>query len=485
MNKTDSTDILLSVIGMTPQVVTETLYAIFRETPERFPKEIYIITTKKGAEGVRNNLLGENGKLNEFFREYDIPPIVFNEDRHLKIIRDADGELIDDARTREEQGIIADFIFNEIKKLTELDQDSTPKYRIHASIAGGRKTMTYLTGSSMNILANPEDKLSHVLVSEAFESNKDFYYPTKSKKLIRGREEGVYLDTSTAKVELSEIPLMRLRTLLNNSNGSLLTGYTHAVDEINKNLMLNPKYLDLTVNPDTLTLTVSEKHPVILNNIPVSVVLEPREYAVFMSIINKMKNGEGFTIPSSKYRYESFIDAVESFFELFTMLPIKDEMFQKRRTEYQNSHLSRLINAINYQIAARTGEYNITDPAINPAYTDNNWLYHMTHLTNTNLKRLGKKIFINIGMDPNDSGRNHNLVHPVIINQKNQSLELNKDFLTSQKDFWQNSIKSINKKIQNALPNRDLAGFYTITCPDKVYRLGLLPENIHIRNRLD
>lgn len=105
MNKTDSIDILLSVTGMTPQVVTETLYAIHKETPERFPKEIYIITTKKGAEGVRNNLLGEKGKLNEFCREYGISPIVFNEDRHLKIIHDIDGELIDDARTKEEQAV--------------------------------------------------------------------------------------------------------------------------------------------------------------------------------------------------------------------------------------------------------------------------------------------------------------------------------------------------------------------------------------------
>ncbi|WP_405366521.1 CRISPR-associated ring nuclease Csm6 [Ruminobacter sp.] len=305
MNKTDSIDILLSVTGMTPQVVTETLYAIYKETPERFPKEIYIITTKKGAEGVRNNLLGEKGKLNEFCREYGISPIVFNEDRHLKIIHDIDGELIDDARTKEEQAVIADFIFNEIKELTELNQNNTPKYRIHASIAGGRKTMTYLTGSSMNILANPEDRLSHVLVSEAFESNKEFYYPTKSENLIPGKQEGIYLDTSKAKVELSEIPLMRLRTLLDNKNSSLLTGYTHAVNEINKRLMINPKYLELTVDPGTFTLTISEKKSVILNNNQISVVLEPREFAVFMFIVEKIKNGEGFTIPSSKYKYES------------------------------------------------------------------------------------------------------------------------------------------------------------------------------------
>ena len=183
-----TTDILLAVAGMTPQVITETLYAILKEEPERFPEEIYIITTTEGAEKIRNNLLGANGKLNEFCNEYGLDSFKNN-------------NLIEDARTREDQNIIADFIFNEVKELTALNDDNTPKYRIHASIAGGRKTMTYLLGATMNILGNPEDKLSHVLVSEGYETNRDFYFPTKTEKLIKGREEGVFLDCSKAKVE--------------------------------------------------------------------------------------------------------------------------------------------------------------------------------------------------------------------------------------------------------------------------------------------
>lgn len=342
--------------------------------------------------------------------------------------------------------------------------------------------MTYLTGSSMNILANPEDRLSHVLVSEAFESNKEFYYPTKSENLIPGKQEGIYLDTSKAKVELSEIPLMRLRTLLDNKNSSLLTGYTHAVNEINKRLMINPKYLELTVDPDTFTLTISEKKSVILNNNQISVVLEPREFAVFMFIIEKIKNGEGFTIPSSKYKYESFIDAVKSFFELFSKIPVKDEMFQKRITETRDSELYELIKAINSKISEYAEECNITDPVIPPYSENTNWLYTLADNANIVLKRSGKKDFINLNGDPKDSGRNDDLVHPVTINQQNQSFELNKDFLKSQKNFWQNTIKNINKKIQKELPSEDLAGFYTITCPNKVYRLGITPKNIHIKN---
>ena len=214
-------DILLSITGMTPQVVTETLYAIYKQEPDRFPEEIYIITTKRGADKIRTTLLGDGGMLNRFCSEYGLPQIEFDESRHLKIICDKNGTLIDDARSKEDQQVIADFIFNEVRKLTQAKENGVPYYRIHASLAGGRKTMTYLLGSSMNILGNPEDRLSHVLVSEAFETCSEFFYPTKETHLIHGRNitgaaggKQEVLDAAMAKVELSEIPLMFLRTLL-------------------------------------------------------------------------------------------------------------------------------------------------------------------------------------------------------------------------------------------------------------------------------
>ena len=192
-------DILLSITGMTPQVVTETLYAIYKQEPDRFPEEIYIITTKRGAEKIRTTLLGDGGMLNRFCSEYGLPQIEFDESRHLKIICDKNGTLIDDARSKEDQQVIADFIFNEVRKLTQAKEGGVPYYRIHASLAGGRKTMTYLLGSSMNILGNPEDRLSHVLVSEAFETCSEFFYPTKETHLIHGRYQEE-LDAAQAKV---------------------------------------------------------------------------------------------------------------------------------------------------------------------------------------------------------------------------------------------------------------------------------------------
>ena len=55
--------ILLAVVGLSPQVVTETLYALTKcSNVRRFiPSEIHLITTLKGAELIQNKLL-DGGK---------------------------------------------------------------------------------------------------------------------------------------------------------------------------------------------------------------------------------------------------------------------------------------------------------------------------------------------------------------------------------------------------------------------------------------
>lgn len=45
--------ILLAVTGLTPQVVTETLFALMREGPDSLPHAIRVLTTSEGAERAR------------------------------------------------------------------------------------------------------------------------------------------------------------------------------------------------------------------------------------------------------------------------------------------------------------------------------------------------------------------------------------------------------------------------------------------------
>lgn len=199
-----SKTLLLAVTGATPQVITETLYGIHQQGLE-WPDAIEIITTSFGKEQARLSLITE-GKLKEFCHEYDQPVPEFTE-ASIHVIPDAHGHEVADARTLEDQEALADFI---VKRVAERSKNTD--CRIHASIAGGRKTMTFFLGYAMSVFAREYDRLSHVLVSEQFESNPNFYYPTLQSKTIAGRDN-IKLDCSKAEVMLAEIPLISQRML--------------------------------------------------------------------------------------------------------------------------------------------------------------------------------------------------------------------------------------------------------------------------------
>ena len=43
-------NVLFLVTGMTPQIITETLYGIFRQDPAKYPSSFEVITTGEGRE---------------------------------------------------------------------------------------------------------------------------------------------------------------------------------------------------------------------------------------------------------------------------------------------------------------------------------------------------------------------------------------------------------------------------------------------------
>lgn len=208
--------ILTAVCGLSPQILTETLYALAVEAKPGFlPTEIHLLTTREGAHRARLTLLHpETGKFHQLLRDYGFPNIAFD-DSHIHIIRDRDGNELDDIRTPEENECLADDIARAIREYT-LD----PEAALHVSIAGGRKTMGYYAGYALSLFGRQQDRLSHVLVTPDYEANPDFFYPTPTSQIIYTREKRP-LDTAEAKVVLAEIPFIRLR---DDIPGRLLNG---------------------------------------------------------------------------------------------------------------------------------------------------------------------------------------------------------------------------------------------------------------------
>jgi len=198
--------ILLAVSGLSPQILTETLYALAVARPQPFvPTEIHLITTAEGARRARLTLLHRTG--GHFYRlcsDYCLNGIVFDAEQ-IHVVRGADGDPLEDIRTPQDNEAAADFITAFVARLTG-DRDCA----LHGSIAGGRKTMGYYLGYALSLFGRAQDRLSHVLVSERYEGHPEFFYPTPASHIIH-TGEGRPLDTAAARVVLAEIPFVRLR----------------------------------------------------------------------------------------------------------------------------------------------------------------------------------------------------------------------------------------------------------------------------------
>ena len=207
--------ILLLVSGMSPQIVTETVYALSQtQRPPFLPTEIHLITTSHGAEQARLNLLAGRQHFHQLCQDYGLDESAFTAER-IHVIHDAEGQPLADIRTPAENEAMADFIATMVRELA-----ADPESALHVSIAGGRKTMGYYAGYALSLFGRPQDRLSHVLVSEGYEVLEDFYYPKPKKQTIRGRDKKS-LDAAKAEVSLAEIPFVRLRSGLPRS---LLSG---------------------------------------------------------------------------------------------------------------------------------------------------------------------------------------------------------------------------------------------------------------------
>lgn len=228
--------ILLAVTGLTPQVVTETLYALACQPPAGkeawVPHEVHLLTTATGAENARLNLLQGEGWFHRLCADYKLPPVAFGGD-HIHVLRDEQGVPLEDIRTQAHNTCAADFITDLLRQFT-----AEPNSELHVSIAGGRKTMGYYLGYALSLYGRAQDRLSHVLVSDPYETNRQFYYPTPYDFPIHVRrgDREITVDARNARVDLAEIPFVRLREGLPPRLVAGTAGFSEAIGRANRGL---------------------------------------------------------------------------------------------------------------------------------------------------------------------------------------------------------------------------------------------------------
>jgi len=228
--------VLFLVAGLTPQVVTETLFALCHRVPDPFlPTEIHLLTTTEGHRRARLMLLeGEQARFYQFCQDYNLPQLAnaFDETR-IHLVRGTDGQPLDDIVTAEDNAAVADAIMTLIRSFT-----SDPACALHASVAGGRKTMGVALALALSLFGRPQDALSHVLVSPPFESHPDFFYPPPRPKVLLVGMPGQQRPVSTAEadVSLAEIPFLRLRGLVDPALLGTAESWSEVVRRAQQNL---------------------------------------------------------------------------------------------------------------------------------------------------------------------------------------------------------------------------------------------------------
>ncbi len=282
--------ILLAVTGLSPQVVTETLYALTREG--WVPDEVHVLTTAEGKRRAELALLSDDrGWFHRLRRDFRLPPIGFDAD-HIHCIMGGDGQPLEDIRTPEDNERAADALTEQVRRWT-----ADANTQLHVSIAGGRKTMGYYLGYALSLFGRAHDRLSHVLVDEPFESSWEFFYPTPYSRVIETRDHSL-ADTRDAVVTLAEIPFVTLREGLPER---LLQGRTSFTDTVAAaRRLLDPP--ELIIDLDSQCLRAGGE----------IVRLSPADLAFYAMMARRAANGE----PPLDHREESlarrYLDAYAS-----------------------------------------------------------------------------------------------------------------------------------------------------------------------------
>ena len=274
--------ILLSVTGMSPAGVTETLYALVTEKGF-IPTEIQVITTEQGKNKLLEALLGieggrkeRKGALQEFIEDYGekygFSSIHFDESC-IHIITNERGQNLPDIRTPEENEHAANSI---VQLVGNLCQDE--EMQLHVSIAGGRKTMGFFMGYALSLYGREQDSLSHVLVDSQYESLASFYYPKPYPHLIN-KNDGTQIDAKDGKVMLAEIPWVRLGLGVPEDLKQQTISYSDSV----KNAQA---LLDM---PSLTFLSPMEERGVMFGTKLLK--LAPRGYALLLSLVLAKKQG--------------------------------------------------------------------------------------------------------------------------------------------------------------------------------------------------
>lgn len=278
-------NILFLVTGMTPQIITETVWALACDPDNDspwVPDEIHVLSTDDGLNQIRSRLF-DDGVFVAMQAEYpQLANIRFSSESLHAICQD--GTPVKDLKTPHDNELAADLICQKVREFTSCDD-----VVLHVSIAGGRKTMGFYAGYALSLYGRACDSMSHVLVDSEFETAKGFYYPTTYDKYVEQNYTQKRLNAKDAKIWLAKIPFVRMREAIVDKH-QLKQGasFSEVVKSINESF----KEIELTVDLPNKKLIIN--HQLIADN------LSEQQFAFFYWFADLAKQAKGGVIAPRK-----------------------------------------------------------------------------------------------------------------------------------------------------------------------------------------
>ena len=316
--------ILVAVTGMSPQIVTETLF-VLAVRQEWIPDEIHVLTTRLGAVRLQNTLLGESGHFVRFCQEYGMPHIAFSA-AHIHIIEDDQGRELDDIRTPAQNNLAADMIVRFIHQLCARE-DSV----LHVSIAGGRKSMGFYIGYALSLFGRRRDRLSHVLVNEPFENHPDFFYPPRESRILA--TAAGQIDARTAEVMLADIPFVRMRDGLPHLLPDSGWTYSQAVEQTQRHM--SDWHMEIDVAAHALHCAA--------HTIP----LTPQQFALYAAMVSLKTEGREI----SRHVQDDMAELLARYLRFYPALSGEEKHKQQQRLAGNDyAEMSRILQEASSQI---------------------------------------------------------------------------------------------------------------------------------------
>jgi CRISPR-associated protein (TIGR02584 family) len=312
--------VLFAVAGLSPAILTETVWALAHERPAIIPDRIVVVTTHAGREAIRRELFGwvaqasllANRRPNARQAGMHAPRCIWDQLRDaltakirgdsrsfaarlrfgptaddIRVFTRADARgrsvELEDIRTPADNEAAADFLLDKLREFTENED-----VRLVCSLAGGRKTMGALLYACLSLIGREGDRLTHVLVNEPFDDPRlqpRFYFPTRpptlhQKSEVRGQKSQV--SSAKARIELADVPFVPLRKLFPRELGrmpgrfmNLVAQYRSAIEQ-------------LAVPP---RVELSEDEPVVrVEAVPVK--LPATAFALLSFLVQRARRGE-------------------------------------------------------------------------------------------------------------------------------------------------------------------------------------------------